>query len=67
MSLTDRARLAIRLARSTSREWQHGGTGTEHLLVGLIREEQGVAAKVLRDAGVTEDTIISELRRQAVA
>ena len=54
---TDRARRVIVLAQEESRALQHNYIGTEHLLLGLIREGEGVAAKALEAKGVTlEDT-----------
>lgn len=46
---TQKAREAIRLAVETAQELEHGYVGTEHLLLGLIKEETGVAAAVLAD------------------
>ena len=54
---TDRARRVIVLAQEEARALQHNYIGTEHLLLGLIRETDGVAAKALSAKGVTlEDT-----------
>ncbi|HAH53233.1 MAG TPA: ATP-dependent chaperone ClpB [Bifidobacterium sp.] len=54
---TDRARRVIVLAQEEARTLQHNYIGTEHLLLGLIREGEGVAAKALASKGVTlEDT-----------
>ena len=54
---TDRARCVIVLAQEEARTLQHNYIGTEHLLLGLIREGEGVAAKALAAKGVTlEDT-----------
>lgn len=54
---TDRARRVIVLAQEEARSLQHNYIGTEHLLLGLIREGDGVAAKALASKGVElEDT-----------
>lgn len=45
---TDRARRVIVLAQEEARELNHNYMGTEHILLGLIKEGEGVAAKVLR-------------------
>ncbi|HET9015864.1 MAG TPA: Clp protease N-terminal domain-containing protein [Thermomicrobiaceae bacterium] len=45
--LTDRARGALRYAEEEARRLEHRYVGTEHLLLGLIRETDGVAARVL--------------------
>ena len=50
---TKNAQEAIRLAKSASRHNKQNYTGTEHLLLGLIAEPEGVASKVLRDNNCT--------------
>jgi ATP-dependent Clp protease ATP-binding subunit ClpA len=50
---TPRARQVVVLAQEEARALQHGYIGTEHLLLGLLREEEGVAAQVLGSLGVT--------------
>jgi ATP-dependent Clp protease ATP-binding subunit ClpA len=52
---TDRARRVVVLAQEESREMGHDHIGTEHLLLALIREEDGIAGKALAEAGVTLD------------
>jgi excisionase family DNA binding protein len=49
---TDRARKVLTLAQEEARRFQHSYIGTEHLLLGLVREGEGVAAKVLNNLGV---------------
>jgi ATP-dependent Clp protease ATP-binding subunit ClpC len=49
---TERARKVLHLAQEEAQRLQHNYIGTEHLLLGLIREGEGVAAKVLRNLGV---------------
>lgn len=51
----DRARQVVVLAQEESKELQHNYIGTEHILLGLIREGEGVAAKALESLGVTFD------------
>lgn len=51
---TDQARTAIMYAEKMARKCGHSYIGTEHLLAGLIHEEQGTAGMVLRDLGITE-------------
>lgn len=48
---TDRARRVVVLAQEEARTLNHNSIGTEHLLLGLIREGEGVAVAVLRDGG----------------
>ena len=52
---TEKAREAIRLAVETAGELEHGYVGTEHLLLGLLREGTGVASMILEHYGVTEE------------
>ena len=52
---TDRARRVIVLAQEEARALQHNYIGTEHLLLGLIREGEGIAAKALTAKGVSLD------------
>jgi len=49
---TGRARKVLSLAQEEAQRLQHNYIGTEHLLLGLVREEEGVAAKVLSSLGV---------------
>ncbi len=48
---------------SEARELNHSYVGTEHLLLGLLREEKGIAAQVLTDAGVNLDAARAETLR----
>ncbi|MBV1850829.1 Clp protease N-terminal domain-containing protein [Catellatospora tritici] len=54
-----RAKVVLELALREAIRLHHNHIGTEHLLLGIIREQQGLAAKVLTDAGVD----LRELRR----
>ena len=47
-----RARHVMVLAQEAAEQMRHGYIGTEHMLLGLMREEGGVAARVLRDLGL---------------
>src|ERR1022692_128159 len=49
---TDRARKVLTLAQDEAQRFNHNYIGTEHLLLGLIREGEGVAARVLTNLGV---------------
>ncbi len=53
----------LELAMSEARELNHSYVGTEHLLLGLLREEKGIAAQVLTDAGVNLDAARAETLR----
>jgi ATP-dependent Clp protease ATP-binding subunit ClpC len=52
-----RARRSLAYAQEEARRLNHPYIGTEHLLLGLIREEDSVAARVLRSLGVEADTV----------
>ena len=58
---TQKAREAIRLAVETAQELEHGYVGTEHLLLGLIKEGTGMAAAVLAEHDVTEERVMERL------
>src|SRR5438067_502695 len=60
---TSRAKKVLELAMSEARELGHSYVGTEHLLLGLLREEKGIAAQVLTDAGVNLDAARAETLR----
>ena len=49
---TERARKVLTLAQEEAQRFNHNYIGTEHLLLGLVREGEGVAAKVLSNLGV---------------
>ncbi|HID86979.1 MAG TPA: NDP-hexose 4-ketoreductase, partial [Anaerolineae bacterium] len=49
---TERARRVLMLAQEEAKRLRHNYIGTEHLLLGLVQEQSGVAARVLRDLGV---------------
>ena len=49
---TERARKVLSLAQEEAQRFQHNYIGTEHLLLGLVRENDGIAAKVLAGLGV---------------
>ena len=54
---TDRARRVIVLAQEEARNLKHNYLGTEHILLGLIREGEGVAAKALEALDITLDDV----------
>ena len=49
---TERARKVLTLAQEEAQRFNHNYIGTEHLLLGLVREGEGVAARVLENMGV---------------
>ncbi len=60
---TSRAKKVLELAMSEARELNHSYVGTEHLLLGLLREEKGIAAQVLTDADVSLEQARAETLR----
>src|SRR5919198_489182 len=60
---TERAREALSLARDEAKRFNHNYIGTEHILLGLLREGEGVAALVLTRMGVGLDAIRDEVER----
>jgi ATP-dependent Clp protease ATP-binding subunit ClpA len=54
---TERARKVLSLAQEEAQRFRHNYIGTEHLLLGLVREGEGVAAKVLLKLGVELQTV----------
>ncbi len=54
---TERARKVLALSQEEAQRLQHNYIGTEHLLLGLVREGEGVAAKVLLNLGVRLDEV----------
>ena len=63
IGLTPRAKKVVELAVDEARRMNHTYIGTEHLLIGLLREGEGVAAGVLESLGITLDKVRSETHR----
>ena len=63
IGLTPRAKKVVELAVDEARRMNHTYIGTEHLLIGLMREGEGVAAGVLESLGVTLDKVRTETHR----
>src|SRR5919107_3897901 len=55
--LTERARKVVVLAQEEARHFNDNYIGTEHLLLGLLREDEGVAARALSSLNVTLDEV----------
>lgn len=60
---TSRAKKVLELAMAEARDLSHSYVGTEHLLLGLLREEKGIAAQVLTDASVSLEAARTETLR----
>ncbi len=60
---TDKAKVALQKAAKTAKDLHQGYVGSEHILVGLVMENTGVAAKVLAANGVTKELLISMIKQ----
>jgi uncharacterized protein with PIN domain len=60
---TERARQVIVLAQDESRTLKHNYIGTEHILLGLLREEEGLAARVLDTLDITVEEVRAQVAR----
>ncbi len=60
---TERARKVIILAKEEAKRFNHDYIGTEHILLGLIREGEGVASAVLQNLGLSLDKIRLEIEK----
>ncbi|MCW2927670.1 MAG: ATPase domain protein, partial [Thermoleophilia bacterium] len=60
---TERARQVVVLAQDEARALKHNYIGTEHILLGLLREEEGLAARVLDSLDITVDEVRTQVAR----
>ncbi len=60
---TERARQVVVLAQEEARTLKHNYIGTEHILLGLLREEEGLAARVLESLEITVEEVRSQVIR----
>jgi ATP-dependent Clp protease ATP-binding subunit ClpC len=60
---TERARQVVVFAQDEARELRHNYIGTEHVLLGLLREEEGLAARALRQLGVELEWVREQVGR----
>ena len=58
---TQRAQKVIAYAQEEARRLNHNVIGTEHLLLGLIREGEGVAARALKNLGIDANKVRSQV------
>ena len=54
---TNKAKKVIEIANDISIELGHNYIGTEHILYGLVKEGEGIAAKVLNNKGITDEKV----------
>ncbi|HEV8516475.1 MAG TPA: Clp protease N-terminal domain-containing protein, partial [Candidatus Limnocylindrales bacterium] len=64
---TERAQRVLTLAQDEAQRFNHNYIGTEHLLLGLIRETDGTAARALQNLGVELDKVRDEVMRLLAA
>ncbi len=64
---TERARKVLVLAKEEARRFSHDYIGTEHILLGLIREGEGVACAVLQNLGVSLDVLRKEIEKLIIS
>ena len=60
---TERARQVVVLAQEEARTLKHNYIGTEHILLGLLREEEGLAARVLESLDITVEEVRAQVAR----
>ncbi|HDK27584.1 MAG TPA: ATP-dependent Clp protease ATP-binding subunit [Candidatus Atribacteria bacterium] len=60
---TEKAKRAIMIAQEEAINFNHDYIGTEHILIGLVKEEEGIASQVLSGLGVNIDKVIEEVER----
>ena len=62
---TEKARNAIEKARAAAMELGHSYIGTEHLLLGIVRETDALGSRVLRENGFEEDLVMDLIEKAA--
>jgi ATP-dependent Clp protease ATP-binding subunit ClpC len=60
---TERSRQVVVLAQDEARALKHNYIGTEHLLLGLLREDEGLAARVLESLDITVEEVRAQVER----
>ena len=64
---TQRARRVLALAQEEAERLSHNYIGTEHLLLGIVREENGIAGRVLRELGAKPERVAEMVERMTGA
>ncbi len=60
---TEKVRKVIMMAQEEAVNLNHNYIGTEHILVGLVKENEGIAGKVLRELGVEPERVLEEIEK----
>ncbi|GEK92132.1 ATP-dependent Clp protease ATP-binding subunit [Alkalibacterium kapii] len=63
---TDKAKKALLIAQEEAKSFRHSTVGTEHLLLGLVIENEGIAGKTLRDLGINEEDVKDEIEHFSI-
>ena len=63
LPMTPRAKKVLALAAAEAKELNHNYVGTEHILLGLLREDEGVAARVLKNLNIDLDGVRNEVMK----
>ena len=64
---TQRAELAIEKARRAAGELGHSRVGTEHLLLGILQEKEGLGARILGRRGLEEEALRREIQIKSLS
>jgi hypothetical protein len=64
---SDKSRTVMRLAQESAAHLNHNWIGTEHILLGLIREDEGIAAKVLESLGISLSKVHEQVEASEAA
>lgn len=62
MAYTDNAKAALTFAKKMAKTTGQNYIGTEHILLGLLKQQSGVAAKILQNHGVTSEKVLEVIR-----
>jgi ATP-dependent Clp protease ATP-binding subunit ClpC len=60
---TEKVRKVIMMAQEEAVNLNHNYIGTEHILVGLVKENEGIAGKILRELGIESEKVIEEIEK----
>ena len=60
---SEKARMVLIMAQEEAKGFRHHSVGTEHILLGLIMEQEGIAGKTLRQFSVTEMDVRDEIEQ----
>ena len=60
---TEKVRKVIMMAQEEAVNLNHNYIGTEHILVGLVKENEGIAGKILRELGIEPEKVIEEIEK----